>query len=161
MTLRPRPRSRESHQRKAVPRHRTRSKLGTLDYLDHGFIDSRSYVETRTGRVVLRGADYQNLRRKVYQRAGGRCEFIKSNGKRCNKFAPLDGIGHGELAHTIHRKRGGSDSPENASWSCGGHDGCHRKRDHPGPQWSPLIRRGAVDAGQDKAEPPAGMDGQL
>ena len=154
--------------RKTVPRVRARQKLGTPEFLDHGFLDQRSYVVTRTGRIVLRGADYSKFRWQVYGRAGGRCELDKPNGTRCNKFAPFDGYGHGELAHTIHRSRGGSDAPENAKWSCGistNHagglePGCHRKQDHPGPQWS-AVRRRALEAGQNPAQPESGMDANV
>lgn len=146
---------------KPIPRTRTRRKLGTAEFLNHGFKDPRSYIETRTGRVVLRGQDKTILRRKAYARAGGRCELDKPDGKPCNRFAPWDGIGHGELVHMVASGRGGSDSLDNVEWSCGQPDSCHRKRDHPGPQWSPLIRRGAVDAGQDSAQPATRVDADV
>lgn len=140
--------------------YRTRSRLGTREFLTrHGFKDSRSYVETKTGRVVLRGVDYKLFRFEIFKRAGGRCELVKANGKRCNKFAQLDGVGHGELAHTVHRKRGGSDAPDNVLWSCGQPDSCHRNRDHPGPQWS--KRRRALEAGENPAQPATGLDADV
>ena len=145
---------------KRLPHVRIRPKLGTPEFLEHGFKDPRSYVETRTGRVVLRGVDYQGLRRDAYRRAGGHCELEKPNGKRCNRYAPLDGIGHGELAHAIHRKRGGSDVITNVAWSCGSPDFCHRRRDHPGPAWS-FTRRGTDTVGANSEGPPAGMDADV
>jgi hypothetical protein len=126
---------------------RSRRPLGTPEFLNHGFLDSRSYIETRTGRVVLFGADKTNLRREVYARAGGRCENVLGTGKRCNKYASWDGVGKGDLAHVTHRGKGGSDTLENTRWNC---RECH-KQQHPGPQWSPLIR-GRVEAGDDPQE---------
>src|SRR5947209_2380946 len=61
------------------------------------FKDPRSRVLWRTGRVQLRGQDKTDLRRDVYGRAQGRCEDER-NGKRCNRFAPWDGLQHGELS---------------------------------------------------------------
>ena len=40
---------------KPIPRTRKRKHLGTPEFLDHGFRDPRSYIETRTGRTVLFG----------------------------------------------------------------------------------------------------------
>lgn len=85
----------------------------------------------RTGQVILRGDDMKAFRLEIFRRAEGRCE-IEEDGVRCNIYAPWDGFGHGELSHKIHKGRGGSDSPDNVSWSCVGH---HRKL-HLGPQWS-------------------------
>ena len=65
------------------------------------FKDPRSRILWRTGRVVLKGQDKTDLRRQVYARAGGRCEEVR-NGKRCNRFAPWDGLQHGELSHKRH-----------------------------------------------------------
>ena len=142
--------------------YRTRSRLGTREFLTrHGFQDSRSYVETRTGRVVLRGADKTKLRRDRYELAGGRCELLKQDGTRCNRRAPWDGVGHGELVHIVASGKGGSDSLLNCEWSCGLPDSCHRKRDHPGPQWSQLIRGRAGKTGPDQAQPPSRMDADI
>ena len=142
--------------------YRTRSRLGTKEFLEkHGFWDKRSHVVTRTGRVVLRGMDKTKLRHDVCKRAGGRCELLKPDGTRCNRFAPWDGIGHGELVHIVASGKGGSDTLENTQWSCGLPDSCHRKRDHPGPQWSPLIRGRADQAGQNPAQPPRGLDADV
>lgn len=111
------------------------------------FKDPRSKVLWRTGRVILKGQDKTDLRRNVYCRAGGRCEieWPDANGKakRCNKFAPWSGIGHGELVHIVASAHGGSDSLENCQWGCGGKNGCHAKRDHPGPQFAAQRRRRA------------------
>ena len=93
----------------------------------HGFKDPRSRVLWRTGRVILKGQDKTDLRRAVYNRAGGRCE-IERNGKRCNWFAPWDGPGHGELVHRIASSHGGSDSRSQLSV---GMPDCHGKRDPP------------------------------
>lgn len=144
-------------EQKRIPRVRTRPKLGTEEFLEHGFMDPRSHIVTRTGQIVLRGVDKTNLRHDVYRRAGGRCE-IASEGKRCNRFASWDGIGHGELVHIIAIGRGGSDSLTNCEWGC---PECHRKRDHPGPQWSALVRGRAREAGENSAQPQSGLDGNV
>jgi hypothetical protein len=94
----------------------------------------------RTGQVKEDAAGMRALRLEVYRRAGGRCE-VEWNGKRCGKFAKWDGFGHGELAHLDARGRGGSDTAANCLWACGGSNGCHKRKFHPGPEWSPLIRR--------------------
>lgn len=109
------------------------------------FKDPRSKVLWRTGRVILKGQDKTDLRRQVYTRAAGRCEEVR-NGKRCNKFAPWDGLQHGELSH---RQHGASrdDTPSGVIWSC---RECHRKR-HPGPQFAPQ-RKAAVALSQSAAE---------
>jgi len=86
----------------------------------------------RTGRIREDAAGVRQLRMDVFLRAEGRCE-IKWDGKRCNKFAPWDGFGHGELVHLKPR----NDIREACQWGC--HE-CHSRRDHPGPQWSNLIR---------------------
>ena len=140
--------------------YRTRSRLGTREFLTrHGFKDARSHVVTKTGRVVLRGADKTQLRRDAYERAGGRCELVKSDGKRCNRFAPWDGIGHGELVHIVASGRGGSDSLDNCEWSCGLPDSCHRKRDHPGTQWTQRSR--ADETGAHPAQPQSRLDADV
>src|SRR5882724_12845970 len=126
--------------RRPLSRTRIRRPLGTPEFLGHGFLDPRSYIETRTGRVVLFGADMTALRRKVYARAACRCE-VERNRKRCNKFAAWDGIGKGELAHVVASGRGGSDTADNCLWSCGGPGGCHRRKFHPGPQFVSERRR--------------------
>lgn len=128
---------------KPIPRTRIRPKLGTAEFLsevrrEHGFLDPRSYVETRTGRVVLYGQDKTNLRRDVYVRCGGYCEAVNKRGKQCGKYAPWDGPGHGELAHVPHKGRGGSDTLEGVFWKC---RACH-KLDHPGLQWSSSANDG-------------------
>lgn len=102
---------------------------------EHNFKDSRSKALWRSNRIVLFGQDKTDLRRAVYQRAGGKCE-IEWNGRRCNRYAPWSGIGHGELVHIVASAHGGSDSLENCQWGCGGRDGCHARRDHPGPQFA-------------------------
>ena len=115
-----------------IPHTRTRSRLGTPEYLAaHSFKDKRSYV-TAFGRKVLRGKDMTDLRMKVFRRSGGHCEEVK-NGNPHGKYAPWDGIGKGELSHLVHRGRGGSDEESNVIWSCAD---CHRAR-HPGVQWTP------------------------
>jgi hypothetical protein len=130
------------------PRHyRTRSRLGTPEFLDHGFRDPRSHVVTRTGRVVLRGVDATIFRGQIYRRANGRCE-VETNGKRCNKYAAWKGYRHGELYHITDRKHGGSDVEAGVLWSCWEH---HRER-HPGPQFAPQRRRKAA-ALQDPSQP--------
>ena len=111
-------------------------KLGTPEFLDHGFLDDRSYIETRTGRVVLFGQDKTKLRREIYARAGGRCEILRE-GKRCGKFAPWDGIGHGELVHIRNKAFKRNDTLEFTEWGC---RACHARRDHPGPQFAPQRR---------------------
>ena len=102
---------------------------------DPRFKDPRSYVQWRSGRTILRGQDKTDLRRRVYNRAGGRCEE-EPNGKRCNKFAPWDGIGHGELSHEDHGANR-DDTEAGTKWSC---RECHARR-HPGPQFAPQRRR--------------------
>lgn len=105
---------------------------------EHGFKDPRSRKLWRSGRVILKGPDMKALRWKVYNRAGGRCEVKKPNGRRCGKFAPFDGFAHGELAHfPVSRGRTGSDAEENTLWSC---KGCHRQVLHPGLQFSKARR---------------------
>lgn len=104
------------------------------------FKDPRSRELWRSGRVILKGQDMTDLRRAVYARAQGRCEVKRTNGKRCNTFAPFDGFGHGELAHLIGRGRTGSDTLENTCWSC---RECHRTELHRGPQFAPQRRRRA------------------
>jgi hypothetical protein len=121
-----------SRKPKRIPHFRTRSRLGLKEFLDHGFLDPRSHVVTKSGQIILRGVDKTDLRRKVYRRSGGHCE-IEWNGKRCNTFAKWDGFEHGELVHRIAVGRGGSDSAENCEWGC---HACHRRRDHKGVQWS-------------------------
>ena len=110
------------------------------------FKDPRSKVLWRTGRVKLRGQDKTDLRRAIYNRAGGRCEEIR-NGKRCNRFAAWDGLKHGELSH---RKHGANrdDTEEGVIWSC---KECHAER-HPGPQFAAKRRR-AQEAVPDSARP--------
>ena len=103
------------------------------------FKDPRSRILWRSGRVILKGADMTDLRRKVYRRANGRCE-VKRNGKRCGQFAPWDGFKHGELAHLVGRGRTGSDTEANTVWSC---RECHRNELHRGPQFAPERRRRA------------------
>jgi 5-methylcytosine-specific restriction endonuclease McrA len=76
-------------------------------------------MEDAAGMAVLREA--------ACARANGACQI-------CGKPCPLES---GELIHIKARGRGGSDTLENLEW---GHHDCHFKRDHPGPQWSPLIR---------------------
>lgn len=127
--------------RRPLSRTRTRRPLGTPEFLDHGFLDPRSYVETRTGRVVLFGADKTKLRRDVYARAQGKCE-IEWDGKRCGKFAAWDGIGKGELVHIRGAAFKRNDTLEHTQWGC---RECHSRRDHPGPQFvSERRRRGDV-----------------
>jgi hypothetical protein len=119
-----------------IPNFRTRPRLGTPEFLQSfGFKDKRSYINSKTGRVVLRGLDYKEFWDEIYGRAGGRCE-VETDGKRCNKFVSRDGLNRGELRHLNHRGKGGSDVPENVELSCGGHESCHRKLDHVGPQWT-------------------------
>ena len=89
----------------------------------------------RTGQIIEDAEGMRKLRLAVFHRAGGRCEAIREDGQRCNKFAKWDGFGHGELSHEVHRGRGGSDVESNCFWSC---PPCHRRR-HPGPQWSEKI----------------------
>src|SRR5271165_6655909 len=115
---------------------------------DPRFKDPRSRVLWRSGRVILKGQDMTALRWEVYHRAQGRCE-VKANGRRCNKFAPFDGFGHGELAHLDARGRGGSDTPQNTCWAC---RDCHRERLHVGPQFAPQRRRRA-EAGANSEGP--------
>ena len=143
---------------KHIPRTRTRPRLGTKEFLEHGFLDQRSHIVTSTGRVVLRGKDKTNLRWKVFKRAGGKCELTQPDGARCNRYAPFDGRGHGELVHRTASAHGGSDSLDNCEWGCAD---CHRKRDHPGPQWSALIRGRADGVSQDSPQPQSGMDGDV
>ena len=94
------------------------------------FKDPRSRVLWRTGRVIRRGQDMTELRREVYARAGGHCEVTR-RGRRCNRFAPWDGLKHGELSHHAHGANR-NDIPEAVVWSC---RECHKLR-HPGPQFS-------------------------
>lgn len=101
----------------------------------HGFKDPRSRVLWRTGRTILKGADKTDLRRRVYNRAEGRCE-AEVNGKRCGWFAPWDGIGRGELSHVVHGAKGLGDVESNVVWSC---SECHA-RHHPGLQFSHPVR---------------------
>src|ERR1051326_3982940 len=69
-----------------IPHTRTRSRLGTPEYLAaHSFKDKRSYV-TAFGRKVLRGKDMTDLRMKVFRRSGGHCEEVK-NGNPHGKYA--------------------------------------------------------------------------
>lgn len=136
--------------KKRLRRIRTRPHLGTTEFLEHGFLDPRSYVVTHSGRIVLRGADKTDLRRTLYRRSGGRCE-IRWKGKRCNRFAPWDGLGHGEMVHIVASAHGGSDSADNCQWGC---PDCHKRRDHPGIQFAPQRRRQA-EAGGDPAQPGA------
>ena len=130
-----------------LPRNRSREPRHTPEQMaEHGFRDPRSRVLWKTGRVILRGADMTELRRKVYQRAGGRCEVMR-RGKRCNRFAAWDGFGHGELSHDKHGASR-NDTPETVLWSC---RECHENR-HPGPQFSAQRRR-AQDSGAHPAGP--------
>jgi len=146
--------TRKQFKRKAQPmnktsiewthRPETRGEAGGMtwkprEHRDPRFKDPRSRVLWRSGRVILKGADMTALRWTVYHRASGRCE-VKANGRRCNKFAPFDGYGHGELAHVQGRGRTGSDTPENTLWSC---RSCHREGLHVGPQFAPQRRRRA------------------
>jgi hypothetical protein len=110
------------------------------------FKDPRSKVQWRTGRVILKGQDKTELRRAVYNRAGGRCEEIR-NGKRCNRFAAWGGVKHGELSH---RKHGANrdDTTDGVIWSC---RTCHSAR-HPGPQFAAQRRR-AQETVSDSARP--------
>jgi len=110
------------------------------------FKDPRSRILWRTGRVQLRGQDKTDLRRDVYNRAGGRCEEIR-NGKRCNRFAGWDGLKHGELSHRAHGAKR-NDTTDDVLWSC---RECHRKR-HPGPQFAAQRRR-AQETVADRARP--------
>jgi hypothetical protein len=102
------------------------------------FRDPRSRVLWRTGRVILKGQDKTELRHCVYERAAGRCEEVR-NGKRCNRFAPWDGLKHGELSHKKHGAHR-DDTDAGTLWSC---RECHSRR-HPGPQFAPQRRRGAM-----------------
>jgi curved DNA-binding protein CbpA len=79
----------------------------------HGFKDPRSRVLWRSGRTILKGEDKTDLRRRVFQRAGGRCEDER-HGKRCNRFASWQGIGHGELSHREHGPHRGTLRLKNA-----------------------------------------------
>ena len=56
-----------SHWKKSRPREPHSSAA------ENGFVDPRSRVQWRTGRVRRRGEDMTELRRQVYKRAGGRC----------------------------------------------------------------------------------------
>jgi hypothetical protein len=98
--------------------------------MNHEFKDPRSRVLWRTGRVILKGQDMSGLRWQVFDRAGARCEALR-NGKRCNRYAPWDGMKHGELSHDRHGAAK-TDTLESVLWSC---RDCHRKR-HPGLQFS-------------------------
>ena len=128
-----------------------------------GFKDHRSRKLWRSGRVILKGQDKTDLRRRVFNDAGGRCEIewpdLNHPGqfKRCNKFAPWDGLGHGELVHIVSSAHGGSDDEENCQWGC---PECHKRRDHPGPQFA-AERRRRNEAGENPAQPPTGLDANL
>jgi 5-methylcytosine-specific restriction endonuclease McrA len=111
----------------------------------------------RTGQVKEDAAGMKVLRRFVFKRAGGKCEVIK-HGKRCGRYAPWDGYRHGELSHIVSRKRGGSDTPANTEWAC---FECHRTVRHKGPQWSGLVRKRALEAGENPPQPGPGLDADI
>jgi len=96
------------------------------------FQDPRSRTLWRTGRVILKGRDKTALRWVVFDRAQARCE-IEWAGKRCKKYAPWSGPGHGDLVHIVASAHGGSDSIDNCLWGC---RDCHRRKYHPGVQWT-------------------------
>jgi hypothetical protein len=135
-----------------VKRPKPRQRSTPAQMAEHGFKDGRSYVQWNTGRVILRGVDMTELRGQVYARAGGRCEVIKANGKRCNRFAAWDGVEHGELSHDKHGPYK-TDTADAVLWSC---RGCHRER-HPGPQFAPQRRR-AEAAGANSLGPEERLD---
>jgi hypothetical protein len=101
------------------------------------FKDPRSRVLWRSGRVILKGKDMTRFRWQVFDRAEARCEIV-IDGKRCKKYAPWSGPGHGELVHILARAHGGSDTIDNCLWGCREH---HKAKFHPGVQWT---KRGAA-----------------
>ncbi len=87
--------------------------------------DHKTYFKKNPTR--LKGKAMEQLRRDVFNRAGGRCE-------RCGAWAPWGGdvFTRGHLAHHISRGAGGGDTAENTTWLC---PECHLNGDH-GLKWS-------------------------
>ena len=83
---------------------------------------ARSGVAGKLGIVRLYGADLTALRRRVYERDGGRCQYMWDGdpNKKCNKLLPFDGdlFTRAHMAHIQGKGAGGSDTEANTRLLC-------------------------------------------
>lgn len=80
-------------------------------------------METKGGRLILRGQLYSRMRKQLCKEADGRCEILVSPFKPCGKYTPLH---KGEAHHSQHRGLGGAKRDDriyisgqrNLFWAC-------------------------------------------
>jgi hypothetical protein len=78
------------------------------------FEDDRSYI-AKDGRHVLRGYDWDERKRELLKRSGGRCEFLNCQGYRCSAEGAIP-------AHIIPRHPLRDDRLSNLKHYCIPHD---------------------------------------
>ena len=81
---------------------------------------ARSVVAGKLGIVRLYGDDLAALRRRVYERDKGQCQFVEEKGGRCLKALPFDGdvFTRAHMAHIQGKGAGGSDTEANTMIAC-------------------------------------------